>query len=145
MLLCIAAFADLLFFLYVGMTGEPGIFQKPDCRAPWVIQSVLSQKQEESVALGINSCERWISRVTCQDWTIDHRHIISVFSEPVTVLQLLSYEETEGYLLLLIYPAPTILTVLYPSFALLGGHISRGERHFFYRKQHLLKIFLLSA
>lgn len=38
------------------MPGELGMFQKQDCRAPWVIQSVLLQKQEEPVALGINSC-----------------------------------------------------------------------------------------
>lgn len=33
------------------MPGELGMFQKQDCRAPWVIQSVLLQKQEESPLL----------------------------------------------------------------------------------------------
>lgn len=54
MLLCVAAFAG--FFIEVGATGEPGMFQKQDCRAPCVIQSVLLQKQEGSIAFGINSC-----------------------------------------------------------------------------------------
>lgn len=115
MLLCIEAFAGFVFYFggflwfffclglffffflhQVGMPGELGTFQKQDCRAPWVTQSALLQKQEETVALGINSCWQWLSRVTCQGWTIGHKHIISVFSGPVTVLQLLSYKRDRG-------------------------------------------------